>query len=45
VGVVLLAISLFWLALTQINAGRSCLIALVTGAGVYLFGSPGSGWW
>jgi hypothetical protein len=38
VGVVLLAISLFWLALAQINAGRSRLIALVTGAGVYLFG-------
>jgi hypothetical protein len=38
VGVVLLAISLFWLALSQLSAKRSRLITLVVGLGIYLFG-------
>jgi hypothetical protein len=38
VGVVLLAISLFWLALSELSAKRSRLIFLTIGMGIYLFG-------
>lgn len=38
VGVVLLAISLFWLALSQLSLKRSRLATLAVGAGIYLFG-------
>ncbi len=38
VGVVLLAISLFWLALSQLSMKRSRLVTLAIGAGIYLFG-------
>jgi len=38
VGVILLAISLFWLALSQLSAKGSRLITLVVGGGIYLFG-------
>jgi len=38
VGVVLLAISLFWLALSQLDTNRSRLVTLAIGAGIYLFG-------
>lgn len=38
IGVVLLAISLFWLALSELSAKRSRLIMLMIGLGVYLFG-------
>jgi len=38
VGVVLLAISLFWLALSQLNTKRSRLATLAIGAGIYLIG-------
>jgi hypothetical protein len=38
VGVVLLAISLFWLALSELSAKRSRLVMLTIGIGVYLFG-------
>ncbi len=37
VNIVLLAISLFWLALAELNAGRSRLIMLMTGLGIYVF--------
>ena len=38
VGVILLAISLFWLALSELGANRSRLVMLTIGMGVYLFG-------
>jgi hypothetical protein len=38
VGVILLAISLFWLALSQLSMKRSRLVTLAIGAGIYLFG-------
>ena len=38
VGVVLLAISLFWLALSQLSTKRSRLVTLAIGVGIYLFG-------
>ena len=38
VGVILLAISLFWLALSQLSLMRSRLATLAIGAGIYLFG-------
>ncbi len=38
VGVVLLAISLFWLALSQLSMKRSRLVTLAIGVGIYLFG-------
>ncbi|MBI5944258.1 MAG: hypothetical protein HY864_07805 [Chloroflexi bacterium] len=38
VGVVLLAISLFWLALSQLSLKRSRLATLAVGVGIYLFG-------
>jgi len=38
VGVILLAISLFWLALSELSAKRSRLIMLTIGMGIYLFG-------
>lgn len=38
VGVVLLAISLFWLALSQLSMKRSRLVTLAIGIGIYLFG-------
>jgi hypothetical protein len=38
IGVVLLAISLFWLALSELSAKRSRLIMLIIGLGVYFFG-------
>jgi hypothetical protein len=38
VGVVLLAISLFWLALSQLSVKRSRLVTLAIGVGIYLFG-------
>ena len=38
VGVVLLAISLFWLALSQLSMKRSRLVTLAIGAGIYLIG-------
>ena len=38
VGVVLLAISLFWLALSELSARRSRLIMLMIGVGIFLFG-------
>ena len=38
VGVVLLAISLFWLALSELSAKRSRLILLTIGMGIYFFG-------
>ena len=38
VGVILLAISLFWLALSELSAKRSRLIMLMIGMGIYLFG-------
>ncbi|MBC7878509.1 MAG: hypothetical protein H7Y59_15165 [Anaerolineales bacterium] len=38
VGVVLLAISLFWLAISELSAKRSRLIMLMIGLGIYLFG-------
>lgn len=38
VGVILLAISLFWLALSQLSLKRSRLATLAIGAGIYLFG-------
>jgi hypothetical protein len=37
VNIILLAISLFWLALAELNAGRSRLIMLGIGLGLYLF--------
>jgi len=37
-GVILLAISLFWLALSQLSQKKSRLITLAIGVGVYLFG-------
>ncbi len=37
-GAVLLAISLFWLALSQLSAKRSRLLLLAIGIGIYLFG-------
>jgi hypothetical protein len=37
VDIVLLAISLFWLALAELNSGRSRVIMLVIGTGIYLF--------
>ena len=38
VGVVLLAVSLFWLALSQLSLKRSRLATLAVGVGIYLFG-------
>lgn len=38
VGVILLAISLFWLALSQLSMKRSRLVTLAIGVGIYLFG-------
>jgi hypothetical protein len=38
VGFILLAISLFWLALSQLSMKRSRLILLAIGLGIYLFG-------
>ena len=38
VGVVLLAISLFWLALSQLSVKRSRLVTLAIGVGIYFFG-------
>lgn len=38
VGVVLLAISLFWLALSELSAKRSRVILLMIGLGIYFFG-------
>ena len=38
VGVILLAISLFWLALSQLSMKRSRLVTLAIGVGFYLFG-------
>lgn len=38
VGLVLLAISLFWLALAEINSGHMRVLWLVIGAGLYLLG-------
>ena len=38
VGVVLLAISLFWLALSELSVKRSRLILLTIGMGIYFFG-------
>ena len=38
VGVILLAISLFWLALSQLSTKSSRLLTLVIGSGIYLFG-------
>jgi hypothetical protein len=38
VGVILLAISLFWLALSQISMKRSRLVTLAIGVGIFLFG-------
>jgi hypothetical protein len=38
VGVILLAVSLFWLALSELSAKRSRLIMLTIGMGIYLFG-------
>ncbi len=38
VAVVLLAISLFWLALSELSMKRSRLITLAIGVGIYLFG-------
>jgi hypothetical protein len=38
VGVILLAISLFWLALSQLSKKRSRLFTFLVGAGIYLFG-------
>lgn len=38
IGVVLLAISLLWLALSELSAKRSRLVMLMIGLGVYLFG-------
>ncbi len=38
VGVVLLTISLFWLALSELSAKRSRLILLAIGMGIYFFG-------
>jgi len=38
VAVVLLAISLFWLALSELSVKRSRLITLAIGVGIYLFG-------
>ena len=38
VGAVVLAISLFWLALSQLSLKRSRLVTLAIGAGIYLFG-------
>jgi hypothetical protein len=38
VGAILLAISLFWLALSQLNLKRSRLVTFFIGVGIYLFG-------
>jgi hypothetical protein len=38
VGVILLAISLFWLALSQLSLKRSRLVTLAIGVGIFLFG-------
>jgi hypothetical protein len=38
VGVILLAISLFWLALSQLSMKRSRLVTFTIGMGIYLFG-------
>jgi hypothetical protein len=38
VGVILLAISLFWLALSQLSMKRSRLVTFAIGMGIYLFG-------
>lgn len=38
VGVILLAISLFWLALSQLDIKRSRLVTFGIGVGIYLFG-------
>lgn len=38
VGVILLAISLFWLALSQLSMKRSRLVTLAIGIGIYVFG-------
>jgi hypothetical protein len=37
VSLVLLAISLFWLALAELNTGRTRITMLIIGAGIYLF--------
>lgn len=37
VNIVLLAISLFWLALAELNSGRSRVTMLIIGAGIYFF--------
>ncbi len=37
VNIVLLAISLFWLALAELNSGRSRMTMLIIGAGIYFF--------
>lgn len=38
VGVILLTISLFWLALSELSAKNSRLVTFAIGAGIYLFG-------
>jgi hypothetical protein len=37
-GLVLLAISLFWLAISELNKNRSQVVAFLIGLGIYLFG-------
>lgn len=37
VDIVLLAISMFWMALAELNSGRSQIFMLIIGAGIYLF--------